>query len=43
MTRLKAILIKEFIQMKRDNLTLALMILMPIIQLLVFGFAVKRK
>ena len=43
MIRLRALLIKEFIQMKRDNLTLALMILMPIIQLLVFGFAAKRK
>jgi len=40
MIRLRALLIKEFIQMKRDNLTLALMILMPIIQLLVFGFAI---
>ena len=40
MIRLRALLVKEFIQMKRDNLTLALMILMPIIQLLVFGFAI---
>ncbi|MGL5269705.1 MAG: ABC transporter permease [Selenomonadaceae bacterium] len=40
MIRLRALLIKEFIQMKRDNLTLALMILMPMIQLLVFGFAI---
>jgi ABC-2 type transport system permease protein len=40
MIRLRALLIKEFIQMKRDNLTLALMVLLPIIQLLVFGFAI---
>lgn len=40
MIRLRALLRKEFIQMKRDNLTLALMILMPVIQLLVFGFAI---
>ncbi|MFA6850311.1 MAG: ABC transporter permease [Selenomonadaceae bacterium] len=40
MTRLKAVLVKEFIQMKRDPVTLALMILLPIVQLLLFGFAI---
>ena len=40
MTRLKAILIKEFIQMRRDSVTLIIMFLLPIFQLLVFGFAI---
>lgn len=41
MIRLRALLIKEFIQMRRDNLTLAMMIAFPIVQLLVFGFAIN--
>jgi len=40
MTRLKAILIKEFIQMKRDSVILGIMLLLPIVQLLLFGFAI---
>ena len=40
MNRLKAMLRKEFIQMKRDPVTLAIMVLLPIIQLLLFGFAI---
>ncbi|MBP2634432.1 MAG: ybhS [Firmicutes bacterium] len=41
MIRLKALLIKEFIQMRRDRLTFAMMVVMPIIQLLLFGFAIN--
>jgi len=41
MNRLKALLIKEFIQMRRDRLTFVMMIGFPIIQLLVFGFAIN--
>ncbi len=41
MIRLRALLKKEFIQMRRDNLTLAMMIALPIVQLLVFGFAIN--
>ena len=41
MIRLRALLVKEFIQMKRDNITLAMMVMMPIAQLLVFGFAIN--
>lgn len=41
MNRLWALLIKEFIQMKRDRLTIGMMVLLPIIQLLVFGFAIN--
>lgn len=41
MRRLRALLIKEFIQMRRDKLTFAMMIGLPIVQLLVFGFAIN--
>lgn len=41
MRRLRALLIKEFIQMRRDRLTFAMMIGLPIVQLLVFGFAIN--
>lgn len=40
MIRLRAILIKEFIQMKRDPVILGIMLLLPIVQLLLFGFAI---
>jgi len=43
MRRLKALLIKEFIQMGRDRLTLAIMGLLPVIQLLIFGFAINTE
>lgn len=39
--RLKAVLIKEFIQMGRDRVTFAMMVMLPIVQLLVFGFAIN--
>lgn len=38
---LRALLVKEFIQMRRDRLTFAMMVVMPIIQLLLFGFAIN--
>lgn len=41
MNRLKALLYKEFIQMRRDRLTFAMMIGLPVIQLLLFGFAIN--
>lgn len=41
MIRLRALLIKEFIQMKRDKFTFAMMVGLPIIQLIVFGFAIN--
>ncbi len=41
MRRLRALLIKEFIQMKRDRMTFGMMVVLPIIQLLVFGFAIN--
>ena len=41
MNRLIAILKKEFIQMRRDRLTLGMMLLLPVFQLIIFGFAVN--
>ena len=41
MIRLRALLMKEFIQMRRDRLTFGMMVIMPIIQLLIFGFAIN--
>lgn len=41
MIRLRALLLKEFIQMRRDRLTFGMMIGIPIIQLLLFGFAIN--
>lgn len=39
--RFWAILIKEFIQMWRDRGTFAMMVLLPIMQLILFGFAIN--
>jgi ABC-2 type transport system permease protein len=39
--RLKAMIVKEFIQMRRDRLTFAIMIILPCIQLILFGFAIN--
>lgn len=39
--RFWAILRKEFIQMRRDRLTFAMMVGMPIIQLILFGYAIN--
>jgi ABC-2 type transport system permease protein len=39
--RLWAIVLKEFIQMRRDRLTFGMMIGIPLMQLLLFGFAIN--
>jgi len=39
--RLFAILMKEFIQMRRDRGTFAVMVGVPVLQLLAFGFAIN--
>jgi ABC-2 type transport system permease protein len=39
--RFSAVLIKEFIQMRRDRVTFAMMIGLPIVQLMLFGFAIN--
>jgi ABC-2 type transport system permease protein len=41
-TRLTAILIKEAIQMRRDRITFAMMLGIPLIQLVLFGFAINN-
>src|SRR5437764_15229606 len=41
MPRLPAMVRKEFIQMRRDRLTLAIMARLPVAQLLLFGFAIQ--
>lgn len=39
--RLEALIKKEFIQVLRDRITLAILIFIPVIQLLIFGFAIN--
>ncbi len=39
--RFVAIVIKEFIQMRRDRLTFAMMIGLPLLQLMLFGYAIN--
>ncbi|WP_319519460.1 ABC transporter permease [uncultured Martelella sp.] len=39
--RFWAMTVKEFIQMTRDRLTMGMMIMLPIMQLLLFGFAIN--
>ncbi len=39
--RLSALLVKEAIQMRRDRLTFAMMLGIPLIQLMLFGFAIN--
>ena len=34
---------KEFIQMRRDRLTLAMMVVIPAIQLMLFGYAIRTE
>ncbi|MDQ2091142.1 ABC transporter permease [Marimonas arenosa] len=40
-TRLAALLVKESIQMRRDRVTFAMMIGVPLLQLMLFGFAIN--
>ncbi len=40
--RLRAVLAKEFIQMRRDRITFAMMLGVPLIQLVLFGFAINN-
>ncbi len=39
--RVAAVLVKEFIQLTRDRLTYALILAMPVVQLLLFGYAIN--
>lgn len=40
--RLRALIIKEVIQMRRDRITFAMMIGVPLMQLMLFGFAINN-
>lgn len=40
-SRFLAVVLKEFIQMRRDRLTFAMMVGIPLIQLVLFGFAIN--
>lgn len=40
-TRFRAIVVKEFIQMRRDRMTFGMMIGIPLIQLILFGYAIN--
>lgn len=41
LARFWAVLIKEFVQMRRDRLTFAMMVGVPVMQLLLFGYAIN--
>lgn len=40
-SRFAAVLVKEFIQMRRDRVTFAMMVGVPVMQLLLFGYAIN--
>src|ERR671923_2034871 len=39
--RTRAMLIKEFIQLRRDRVSFAMIIMVPLVQLLLFGYAIN--
>jgi len=41
MRHLRPMVRKEFIQMRRDRLTLGIMVAIPVVQLLLFGYAIQ--
>lgn len=41
LTRMWAIVVKEFVQMRRDRLTFGMMVGIPLMQLILFGFAIN--
>lgn len=41
LARIRAVFLKEFVQVRRDRLTLAMMVMMPLIQLMIFGYAIN--
>ncbi len=41
-TRVMAVLAKEFIQLRRDRITYAMILVLPIVQLLLFGYAINN-
>lgn len=43
MNRIFAVLYKEFLHMRRDKMTLALIFMLPMVQLLLFGYAIQTE
>lgn len=43
LSRIKAVLYKEFLHMRRDKMTLALIFMLPMVQLLLFGYAIQTE
>lgn len=43
MSRIIAVLKKEFLQLRRDRLTLGLVFMLPLVQLLLFGYAIQTE
>lgn len=43
MSRIMSVIRKEFIQMRRDRMTLALIFMVPFVQLLLFGYAIQTE
>ncbi|MEW6458549.1 MAG: ABC transporter permease [Bacillota bacterium] len=43
MRRILAILYKEFLQMRRDRMTLGMVFMLPLVQLLLFGYAIQTE
>ena len=41
LSRIFAVMMKELVQMRRDRLTFAMMLMMPVMQLILFGFAIN--
>ncbi len=41
LSRIRAIFLKELVQMRRDRLTFAIMLAVPVIQLVLFGYAIN--
>jgi ABC-2 type transport system permease protein len=41
LVRIKAVMLKELLQLKRDRMTFAMVVMIPLIQLLLFGFAIN--
>jgi ABC-2 type transport system permease protein len=40
-TRLRSVAVKELLQLRRDRLTLAMMLVLPVVQLCLFGYAIE--
>ena len=40
-SRVTAVFLKELVQMRRDRLTFAILLAMPVVQLLLFGYAIN--